>query len=144
VPEQDGFLIRLMELGYDQRDDDPFLRRMLDSYEDGWTYECRGTLGTLMVRVGPPDDWWGCRLWQGPIDRNGYGRCSAFEHYAHRLSYSLVVGEIPPSYQIDHLCERRACVNPSHLEAVTKRENLRRKTYGYRLCNDLYPKETDR
>ena len=46
--------------------------------------------------------------------------------YAHRLSYETFVGPIPDGLQIDHLCRRRHCVNPNHLEPVTAKENRRR------------------
>lgn len=46
--------------------------------------------------------------------------------YAHRASYILFVGDIPEGLSIDHLCRVTLCVRPSHLEAVTQAENLRR------------------
>lgn len=77
----------------------------------------------------------GCRPWKGAIDAEGYGRIrlggrgSAIE-YAHRVAYRLDVGPIPEGKQIDHVYERgcrlRSCVEPSHLEAVVQRENVRR------------------
>lgn len=33
---------------------------------------------------------------------------------------------IPDDLQLDHLCRNRLCVNPSHLEPVTCRENVLR------------------
>ena len=50
---------------------------------------------------------------------------------AHRLAFTLLIGPIPAGYQIDHVhelgCRSRRCCNPAHLEAVTRRENVRRK-----------------
>lgn len=45
---------------------------------------------------------------------------------AHRWFYEQLVGDIPEGYEVDHLCKVTSCVNPAHLEAVTKRENVAR------------------
>lgn len=67
----------------------------------------------------------GCWLWLGSISGEGYGSLAvnAGQKQAHRWSYEHFVGPIPDGLQIDHLCRVRCCVNPSHLEAVTQREN---------------------
>ena len=68
----------------------------------------------------------GCLLWTGHIQPTGYGQfhLDGRREYAHRASYRLFVGPIADGLEIDHLCRRRACVRPEHLEPVTPRENV--------------------
>ena len=70
-----------------------------------------------------------CWVWDGSINNCGYGqgaRVWADETVAHRTAYRVYKGDLPKDLQVDHLCSTRNCVNPEHLEAVTKRENARR------------------
>jgi hypothetical protein len=68
----------------------------------------------------------GCWQWRGNLQANGYGRFGIKSEYAHRVSYVMHRGAIPVGLDIDHLCRNRACVNPDHLEPVTRRINLLR------------------
>ena len=70
----------------------------------------------------------GCIEWIASINSHGYGTFASDGRttVAHRWSYEYHVGPIPPGFQLDHLCENRACVNPSHLDPVTARANLLR------------------
>jgi hypothetical protein len=70
----------------------------------------------------------GCWLWTG-YTHGGYGKFAvayAKNKYAHRFAYEALVGEIPEGLDLDHLCRVRNCVNPEHLEPVTRAENIRR------------------
>ena len=69
-----------------------------------------------------------CWLWTAGKNGVGYGSYAAQgqDWGAHRLAYEDAKGPIPEGFEIDHLCRVRNCVNPEHLEAVTKLENMRR------------------
>jgi hypothetical protein len=80
----------------------------------------------LLSKVEVADS--GCWEWTAAKDPTGYGRFSVARSmdYAHRAAYKLLVGPIPAGLDLDHLCRNRGCVNPDHLEPVTRRENLLR------------------
>lgn len=79
------------------------------------------------IKVAHPDET-GCRLWLGAKNGAGYGyfRLDGQMRRAHRVAYELVVGPIGAGLQLDHLCRVRACVESTHLEPVTARENTMR------------------
>lgn len=71
----------------------------------------------------------GCWIWCG-YSRKGYG---AYSHLgsmipAHRYAYEVLVRTLvaAPKETCDHLCRNRSCVNPSHIEIVSNRENVLR------------------
>ena len=72
----------------------------------------------------------GCWIWTGAKSEDGYGRIGYVGRtwLTHRLAYSITRGPVPPTLVMDHLCRRRDCINPEHLEAVTYRENVVRGT----------------
>lgn len=77
-------------------------------------------------RYSPDRPVGGCWEWQGTMFSQGYGALSVRgkNRYAHRVSYTLHKGPIPPGLVIDHECKNTRCVNPDHLRAVTQRQNV--------------------
>ena len=71
-----------------------------------------------------------CWLWTAGRDSAGYGifrtggRANVSK--AHRVAYVLAKGPVPAGLDLDHLCRVRRCVNPDHLEPVTRKENILR------------------
>lgn len=43
---------------------------------------------------------------------------------AHRVVFERARGPVPQGKELDHLCRNRKCVNPSHLEVVTRLINV--------------------
>ena len=71
-----------------------------------------------------------CWLWTAYCKPNGYAQFQLRGRnlYGHRWAYEHWVGPLPPKGggDLDHLCRVRHCVNPQHLELVTRSENLLR------------------
>lgn len=80
------------------------------------------------LKVWPRGDCWEFR---GKTNNDsGYPLAQFFRkwEYAHRHAYEIAKGPLPDSRRVvvDHICGHRWCVRPSHLEAVTASENVRR------------------
>lgn len=73
-----------------------------------------------------------CWQWLGSLSVSGYGtiQLKGSTVQAHRWIYEHTVGLIPDDLVIDHLCRNRACINPAHMEIVTRAENTRRGLRG--------------
>lgn len=90
----------------------------------------------FLSKVSPEPNT-GCWLWLDSTGNGGYGVMSFKRHDgkwcwegAHRVAYMLFKGPIPEGLHLDHKCRVRECCNPDHLEAVTRRENMRRGELG--------------
>ena len=70
-----------------------------------------------------------CWLWQGSVNRRGYGRIihSNKEYGAHRVSWMLAHGLIPPNMLVCHHCDNPPCVNLNHLFLGTDNDNIQDK-----------------
>lgn len=72
----------------------------------------------------------GCWEWKGRTDRDGYGTVwlNGTHKQAHREVYKYLTKlDIPDGEELDHKCLNRKCVNPEHLESVSKLENIARR-----------------
>lgn len=71
----------------------------------------------------------GCWLWVAHRDHLGYGSfgLNGKVHRAHRVAYMLTAGPIPEGAHILHSCDNPSCVNPAHLRAGTRSDNMRDK-----------------
>lgn len=69
----------------------------------------------------------GCWIWTsytgGRDDSYGKIYVDGKLRYAHRFSYEIYKGAIPPGLDVLHICDVKLCVNPNHLYAGTDSDN---------------------
>jgi hypothetical protein len=68
-----------------------------------------------------------CWSWKGGTTISGYGRMQPDRKslLAHRVSWMIYKGEIPPSLNVLHKCDNPRCSNPDHLFLGTQSDNVK-------------------
>lgn len=69
----------------------------------------------------------GCWIWQKARKSTGYGHLWNGDRHvpAHRHYYELHVALIPEGMEVHHRCGVKLCVNPEHLEPLTRVDHMR-------------------
>lgn len=83
-----------------------------------------GEAARFWSKVAQPNEN-GCRLWLAAKMPDGAGQFSTVDtNIAYRVSWRLTYGPIPVDKQINHRCDIRPCIEPTHLWLGTQAENL--------------------
>lgn len=86
----------------------------------------------------------GCLRWTGAHSAHGYGQITVDGRHrlVHIVAHEVWIGPIPAGFEVDHVhangCRHRDCTEPSHLEAVTHAENIRRAAELITCCPKGY------
>lgn len=110
-------------------------------FHDGWRLRCihckafvserniEAHLAVCLVATAEARFWTfcertgGCWEWQGTLNTRGYGWFLCMG--AHRFSWELQHGPIPAGMTVHHLCFNKACVNPAHMQLLTRSDHGR-------------------
>ncbi len=84
----------------------------------------RGPVAHIVIDLSYESPCW---IWQRSRNSTGYGvgYKNGRNALAHRVYYEEARGPIPEGCDVHHLCGIPACVNPDHLEALTRADHAR-------------------
>jgi hypothetical protein len=93
-----------------------------------------------------------CWMWEGAVDDQGYAQIKRGGRggHGHRVVWEETHGPVPDGLELDHICKRRRCINPDHLEAVTHATNCQRSSFAkltpadVAVIRSLFEEKSDR
>ena len=80
-----------------------------------------------MIEIATETNELGCHLViSHKLNQDGYFRknVGGVLTMYHRHIYENHVGLIPEDHEVDHMCRNRSCINPEHLQTLTRTEHL--------------------
>jgi hypothetical protein len=108
---------------------------------DDISFETQQRFWRKVERSGADDCW----NWTGATNSRGYGsigwgpKGKSKSWLTHRVSFVLAGGELDTSLTLDHTCRNKVCVNPAHLEQVSRCENIQRAAKTITHCRKGHP-----
>jgi hypothetical protein len=107
-----------------------------------WNKGIKEDLATRFMKHVVVDHETGCWNWTGTKNRAGYGsiQVNQYKRFAHRVSWEIHKGAIPPAegyhgHVVCHRCDNPPCVNPEHLFLGTQYTNMKdRDSKGRRVA----------
>lgn len=114
-----------------------YLDSMYIEVPDHWTDK---DYGRMLSKVRQLDN--GCYLWTGARSKNGKGYALFYIDGTTRVLHVYLWRQLLGEYEghLDHLCRNMGCINLSHLEPVTPRENVVERGTGITATNALKTK----
>ncbi|GAB3138001.1 hypothetical protein GCM10027290_04810 [Micromonospora sonneratiae] len=84
----------------------------------------------------------GCLVVRGYGTRRGVYQKVAGRAWAHIAAYVVFVGAYDPTLDVDHVCNVKDCIEPTHLRQVTRAENCRSRILQPQ-CRNGHQREVD-
>lgn len=85
-----------------------------------------------------------CWIWTASKNSDGYGglKLDGKSKKAHRVSWEMHNGPIPPGMHVLHRCDNPPCVRPDHLFLGTHKKNMEdrelKKRHGFAFYNQTH------